>query len=85
MNNLLDEVEQKIFAVGEDRFKGQILTMKDQVMGAIEAIEKLWESRGGITGLSTGFIELDRMTSGLHAAEMIVIARGRAWEKPPWR
>src|SRR5438445_335358 len=39
-----------------------------------ECIEKLWERRGGITGLSTGFIELDRLTSGLHAAEMIVIA-----------
>ena len=74
VNNLLDEVEQKIFAVGEDRFKGQILTMKDQVMEAIESIEKLYERKGGITGISTGFIELDRMTSGLHAAEMIVIA-----------
>ena len=74
VNNLLDEVEQKIFAVGEDRFKGQMLTMKDQVMEAIESIEKLYERKGGITGISTGFIELDRMTSGLHAAEMIVIA-----------
>src|SRR5258707_14912320 len=39
VNNLLDEVEQKIFSVGEDRFKGQVLTMKDQVMEAIDAIE----------------------------------------------
>ena len=74
VNNLLDEVEQKIFAVGEDRFKGQTLSMKDQVMEAIESIEKLYENRGGITGISTGFVEFDRMTNGLHAAEMIVIA-----------
>jgi replicative DNA helicase len=74
VSNLLDEVEQKIFAVGEDRFKGQVLTMKDQVMAAIEAIEGLYERKGGITGISTGFAELDRMTSGLHGAEMIVIA-----------
>jgi replicative DNA helicase len=74
VNNLLDEVEQKIFSVGEDRFKGQVLTMKDQVMEAIEAIEQLYERRGGITGISTGFAELDRMTNGLHEAEMIVIA-----------
>jgi replicative DNA helicase len=74
VHNLLDEVEQKIFAVGEDRFKGQVLTMKDQVMEAIEAIEQLYERRGGITGISTGFAELDRMTNGLHEAEMIVIA-----------
>ncbi|HKP04852.1 MAG TPA: replicative DNA helicase [Chthoniobacterales bacterium] len=74
VHNLLDEVEQKIFSVGEDRFKGQMLTMKDQVMEAIEAIEQLYERRGGITGISTGFAELDRMTNGLHEAEMIVIA-----------
>ncbi len=71
---LLDEVEQKIFAVGEDRFKGQMPTMKEQVMGALESIEKLWERKGGITGISTGFIELDRITNGLHDGEMIVIA-----------
>ena len=74
VNNLLDEVEQKIFSVGEDRFKGQVLTMKDQVMEAIESIEKLYERRGGISGISTGFAELDRMTDGLHESEMIVIA-----------
>src|SRR5437667_5161671 len=71
---LLDEVRQKIFNVGDDRFRGQLLTMKEQVMGALESIEKLYERRGGITGLSTGFTEFDRMTSGLHPAEMVVIA-----------
>src|SRR5205823_10577799 len=60
VNNLLDEVEQKIFSVGEDRFKGHLLTMKDQAMEAIDAIEQLYERRGGITGISTGFAELDR-------------------------
>jgi replicative DNA helicase len=74
VNNLLDEVEQKIFAVGEDRFKGQMLSMKDQVMEAIESIEKLYERKGAITGISTGFVEFDRMTSGMHPSEMIVIA-----------
>jgi replicative DNA helicase len=74
VGNLLDEVEQRIFAVGEDRFKGQMLSMKDQVMEAIESIEKLYERKGGITGISTGFVEFDRMTSGMHPSEMIVIA-----------
>src|SRR5258708_8989167 len=45
VSNLLDEVEQRIFAVGEDRFKGQMLSMKDQVMEAIEPIEKLYERK----------------------------------------
>src|SRR3989440_1558158 len=63
VHNLLDEVEQKIFSVGEDRFKGQMLSMKDQVMEAIEAIEQLYERRGGITGIATGLAELERKTS----------------------
>lgn len=71
---LLDEVEQSIFAIGEARFKAQLQSMKDQVMAAIEAIENLYERKGGITGISTGFIEFDRMTSGMHPSEMIVIA-----------
>src|SRR5881296_3573304 len=74
VNNLLDEVEQRIFAVGEDRFKGEMLSMKEQVMSTLESIEKLYERKGGITGISTGFVEFDRMTSGLHSSEMIVIA-----------
>src|SRR3954452_18861460 len=74
VNALLDEVEAKILAVGEDRYKAQMLGMKEQVMGALESIEQLWERRGGITGIPTGFAELDRMTNGLHEAEMIVIA-----------
>jgi replicative DNA helicase len=74
VNNLLDEVEQRIFAVGEDRFKGQLLSMKEQVMSTLESIEKLFENKGAITGVSTGFRDLDKLTSGLHASEMIVIA-----------
>ncbi len=74
MNNLLDEVEQRIFAVGEDRFKGEMLSMKEQVMSTLESIEKLFENKGAITGVSTGFRDLDKLTSGLHSSEMIVIA-----------
>src|SRR2546427_10407785 len=74
VNNLLDEVEQRIFAVGEDRFKGQMLSMKEQVMSSLESIEKLFENKGAITGVSTGFRDLDKLTSGLHSSEMIVIA-----------
>src|SRR5438128_3377699 len=74
VNNVLDEVEQRIFAVGEDRFKGQMLSMKEQVMSTLESIEKLFENKGAITGVSTGFRDLDKLTSGLHSSEMIVIA-----------
>ena len=73
VNVLLDEVERNVLAINEDRVK-EVPKMKDQVMEAIETIEKLYDRKGAITGLPTGFTEIDRMTSGLHGAEMIVIA-----------
>lgn len=74
VNTLLDDVEQRVLAINENRFKTQTVGMKDQVMEAIETIEKLYERRGAITGISTGFTNMDRMTNGLHPAEMTVIA-----------
>jgi replicative DNA helicase len=72
--NLLDDVEAKISAIAQDRFKEKSASMKDQVMQAIHAIEELYDRRGAITGLPTGLAELDKMLDGLHRAEMIVIA-----------
>ena len=74
VHNLLDEVEQKIFAITEDRAKGKQPTIKEQVMEAVDSIEKLYERKGTISGVPTGFKDFDSMTDGLHAAEMIVIA-----------
>jgi replicative DNA helicase len=71
---LLDDAEKEIFAITGEHVNTEIVATKDLVMAAIEQIEKLYENRGSVTGLPTGFIELDRMTSGLHPAEMIVIA-----------
>ena len=71
---LLDEAEKEIFSITGEHVKTDLVPTKELVMSAIEQIEKLYENRGSVTGLSTGFVELDRMTSGLHPAEMIVIA-----------
>ena len=71
---LVDEVEKEVLQIGEQRLGASIPTMKDMVNNAITSIEKLVANKGGITGLSTGFHELDRMTSGLHEGEMFVIA-----------
>jgi replicative DNA helicase len=51
-----------------------MLSMKEQVMSTLESIEKLFENKGAITGVSTGFRDFDKLTSGLHSSEMIVIA-----------
>jgi replicative DNA helicase len=71
---LLDDAERQIFEITGDHVKIDVVPTKDLVMQAIEQIEKVYENRGSVTGLPTGFTELDQMTSGLHQAEMIVIA-----------
>jgi replicative DNA helicase len=72
--NLLDRVETEVFRIAQDRFKDQVANMKQLVVQAIGAIEELYSRRGSITGLSTGFDVFDKMTDGLHGAEMIVVA-----------
>jgi replicative DNA helicase len=71
---LLDDAEREIFAITGEHVKTDVIPTKDLVMAAIEQIEKLYEKRNAVTGIPTGFIELDRMTDGLHPAEMVVIA-----------
>jgi len=71
---LLDEVESSILSIAEERVSDELPEFKELVMKAVDTIEKLAQNKGGITGISTGFKELDRMTSGLHPAEMFVVA-----------
>jgi replicative DNA helicase len=71
---LLDDAERQIFEITGDHVQIDVVPTKELVMEAIEQIEKIYENRGSVTGLSTGFTEFDRMTSGLHGAEMVVIA-----------
>ena len=71
---LLDEVEQRILAIGDDRFRAKIPEMKELAMAALDSIEKLFQNRGALTGLPTGFRGIDTMTNGMHGGEMIVVA-----------
>jgi len=68
----LDEAERKIFAITDKKISGSAVALKDLVSRAYELIEK----RGGshVTGLATGYYELDEKTCGLQNGEMIVIA-----------
>lgn len=74
VSGLLDEAEARICRIAQDRFKAKAIGMKEHVMAAISSIQDLYERRGSITGLATGLSDFDKMTDGLHASEMIVIA-----------
>jgi replicative DNA helicase len=71
---LMDEVERDILKISEARVQGENDTIKDLVKKAINTIEEYHQRQGMLTGVPTGFTDLDKMTSGLHPGEMIVIA-----------
>ena len=71
---LLDEVERDILRISQDRESVTNRGMKDLVRSAIAMIEDYHQRAGGLTGIGTGFVDLDKMTSGLHEGEMIVLA-----------
>jgi len=68
----LDEAERRIFAVTDKNISGAAVALKDLVVRSFELIEKREGSH--VTGLSTGYYELDEWTCGLQNGEMIIIA-----------
>src|SRR3954468_7935285 len=74
VDSLMDEVERDVLRISESRVQGQTTAVKELVKGAINTIEEYHQRQGMLTGLSTGFADLDKLTTGLHPAEMIVIA-----------
>jgi replicative DNA helicase len=71
---ILDEAESAIFAVAEDRLKGGFVPMRDLVKESFPKIEQLFEQKRLVTGVPTGFVDLDEMTRGLQAGDLVIIA-----------
>jgi replicative DNA helicase len=72
---LVDEAERLIMQISEGGQKaGGPQAMAPLLSGALERIEELYNSGGDITGLTTGFIDLDRMTSGLQSSDLVIVA-----------
>jgi len=74
VKKLLDEVESDVLRVNESRVKDGVKPIRQLVGGAIQTVENFFNRRGELSGLGTGFADLDKMTDGLHAGEMIVVA-----------
>ncbi|MCL5099316.1 MAG: replicative DNA helicase [Candidatus Omnitrophica bacterium] len=74
VDQLLDEVERDVLRISEERVESSTRTIKDLVHKAMHTIEEYHQRQGMLTGISTGFADLDKLTSGLHEGEMIVIA-----------
>lgn len=77
VSTVLDEAEQKVLRIGEEsaRMKQGAFSLKDDLVGEfLERIESLSENPGDITGVPTGFYDLDKRTSGLQKGDLVVLA-----------
>lgn len=73
-NMLLDKAEKMIFDISGSQLESLSVSIKDIIKDSIETIEGFYRRKAHVTGLPTGFDDLDVMTAGLHNGELIVIA-----------
>jgi replicative DNA helicase len=74
LDQFLEEVEQEIFQISEQRSADTAKPIKESVKEAYTLVQNLLERKGELNGISSGFIDLDKMTYGFHPAEMVIIA-----------
>ncbi len=74
VEEVLDEAEQRVFQVAQSHERGGFVWIKEILWPTFEHIERLQQSKSGITGVATGFSDLDRMTTGLQRGELCIVA-----------
>lgn len=80
-NDVLDNAEKKIFNIAKNRKGTEFRTIQDVLYKTQQDIEKLSKNKGDITGVATGYYDIDKVTSGLHANELIILAARPAMGK----
>lgn len=81
INDVLDNAEQKILNVAKNRQASEFKPIQEVLSKTQDDLEKLSKNQGEVTGLATGFYDLDKLTSGLHENELIIIAARPAMGK----
>ncbi|WP_293728456.1 replicative DNA helicase [uncultured Phascolarctobacterium sp.] len=74
VSTLLDTAESRILEIANKKKRSDFTPIGDVLMNAVQSIEKLLQNRGGLTGLPSGFNDLDKLTSGLHPSDFIILA-----------
>ncbi len=74
VSDVMDEAEKKILAVAAHQTGGAFEPIKDILLNTFSKIETLYETKGGITGIPSGFKDLDKLTSGLQPSDLILVA-----------
>lgn len=74
VGTLLDTAESRILEIANKKKKSDFTPIGDVLMNSVQSIEKLLQNKGGLTGLPSGFNDLDKLTSGLHPSDFIILA-----------
>lgn len=72
--DLLDEAEQSIFRISEQRMKKTFVSMSTAVTSTMELLESIHGKHSGVTGVPSGFTELDQLTGGFQKSDLIIVA-----------
>ncbi len=80
-NDLIDDAEKKIFSVTKARKAGEFKTIGEVIRNTQEELERLAKNQADITGVPSGFYDLDKLTSGFHERELIIVAARPAMGK----
>ena len=73
-DEILDRAEQALFNLSEKRIRTGFVSVKEMELPATKLLEKLYTEREMITGVATGFRDLDRLTSGLQSSDLVILA-----------
>lgn len=74
VDDMLDKAEHLIFEIKESKLRGGFVSLKELLVPAMRTIDKAKQEGRHITGIPTGFTDLDRMTSGMQRGELVIVA-----------
>ena len=78
---IIGKAEKNIFEISQEKQRGKYSHIEEALLNNVEAIDKAQKSKGGITGVATGFKDLDQKTSGLQKSDLIILAARPAMGK----
>ena len=74
VSSIIEKAEKSIFDITQDNQRNGLMMMRDVMVDTFDVMQQRSENKGGLTGLTTGFIDLDRKTSGMQKADLVLLA-----------
>ena len=74
LDTILEDTEKRVFNLVQRRNTGEFVPIRQIVMNAMDQIEKASKNKGNVTGIATGFIDLDYRTAGMQPSDLVLIA-----------